>query len=91
MAKSTRDVSTCFVFKSYPEAFISPLFFNPPPPPPRERCSLTLFGLHLDFYLATPLHDITVIFQLFGSTFFTGFRTVFQKNIGELGFIFQDV
>ena len=23
-------------------------------PPVRERCSLTLFGLHLDFYLATP-------------------------------------
>ena len=88
MTKSTRDVSTCFVFKSYPEAFISPIFFNPPI---GGRCSLTLFGLYLDFYLATPHDDITVIFQLFGSTFLTGFRTVFQKNIGELGFIFQDV
>ena len=68
MTKSTPDVSTCFVFKSSPEAFISPLFFKnyftmgggngllpDLPPPVRERCSLTLFGLHLDFYLATPL------------------------------------
>ena len=28
MTKSTRDVSTCFVFKSSPETFISPLFFK---------------------------------------------------------------
>ena len=28
MTKSTPDVSTCFVFKSSPEAFISPLFFK---------------------------------------------------------------
>ena len=42
MTKSTRDVSTCFVFKSSPEAFISPLFFKKPftlgggqCPPPR--------------------------------------------------------
>ena len=28
MTKLTRDVSTCFVFKSSPEAFISPLFFK---------------------------------------------------------------
>ena len=55
MTKSTHDVSTCFVFKSSPEAFISPLFFKNYFPPARERCSLTLFGLHLDFYLATPL------------------------------------
>ena len=42
MTKSTRDISTCFVFKSSPEAFISPLFFKNPftlgggqcPPPP---------------------------------------------------------
>ena len=44
MTKSTPDVSTCFVFKSSPEAFISPLFFKnsftlgggngPPRPPP---------------------------------------------------------
>ena len=26
MTKSTRDISTCFVFKSSPEAFISPVF-----------------------------------------------------------------
>ena len=70
MTKSTRDVSTCFVFKSSPEAFISPLFFKnpftlvggnaplPDLPPVRERCSLTLFGLHFDFYLATPLAKI---------------------------------
>ena len=32
MTKSTRDVSTCFVFKSSPEAFISPLFSKNPPP-----------------------------------------------------------
>ena len=55
MTKSTRDVSTCFVFKSSPEAFISSLVFKSSPPPAWERCSLTLFGLHLDFYLATPL------------------------------------
>ena len=79
MAKSTRDVSTCFVFKSYPEAFISPLFFTTPPPPARERCSPTLFGLHLDFYLATPLHDITVILQLFGSTFLLDSGQCFRK------------
>ena len=33
MTKSTRDVSTCFVYKSSPEAFISPVFqkfFCPP-------------------------------------------------------------
>ena len=28
MTKSTPDVSTCSLFKSYPEAFISPLFFK---------------------------------------------------------------
>ena len=28
MTKSTPDVSTCSVFKSSPEAFISPLFFK---------------------------------------------------------------
>ena len=28
MTKSTPKVSTCFVFKSSPEAFISPLFFK---------------------------------------------------------------
>ena len=28
MIKSTPDVSTCFVFKSFPEAYISPLFFK---------------------------------------------------------------
>ena len=27
MTKSTHDVLTCFVFKSFPEAFSSPLFF----------------------------------------------------------------
>ena len=34
MTKSTRDVSTCLVFKSSPEAFISPLFFKNYSPPP---------------------------------------------------------
>ena len=29
--------------------------------PVRERCSLTLYGLHLDFYLATPLTDLLQI------------------------------
>ena len=43
MTKSTPEVSTRFVFKSSPEAFISPLFF---------KNKFTL-GLHLDFYLAT--------------------------------------
>ena len=28
MTKSTPDVSSCFVFKSSPEAFISPIFFK---------------------------------------------------------------
>ena len=28
MTKSTPDVSTCFVFKSSSEAFLSPLFFK---------------------------------------------------------------
>ena len=28
MTKLTPNVSTCLVFKSYPEAFISPLFFK---------------------------------------------------------------
>ena len=53
MTISTPDVSTYSVFKSSPEAFISPLFFknsftlgggqyHPPiPSPVRERCSLT--------------------------------------------------
>ena len=86
MTKSTRDVSTCFVFKSSPEAFISPVFQKffypgrgamPPsqtfPPPVRERCSLTLFGLHLDFYLATPLMPMqeavcTIFMMVFGVT-----------------------
>ena len=41
MTKSTRDVSTCFVFKSYPEAFISPLFFkNSLRPYPRSGAML---------------------------------------------------
>ena len=60
MTKSTPDVLICFVFKSSPETFLSPLFFKnsftlPDLPPVRERCSLTLFGLHLDFDLATTL------------------------------------
>ena len=62
MTKSTPDVSTCFVFKSSPEAFISPVFFKillpPSQTPIQERCSLALSGLHLDFYLATPLADM---------------------------------
>ena len=54
MTKSTPEVSTRFVFKSSPEAFISPIFFKNKFTP----------GLHLDFYLATHLeinlsdHDI---------------------------------
>ena len=51
MTKSTSDVSSCFVFKSSPEAFISPLFF-------KKSFTFTLFGLHLEFYLATPLNSI---------------------------------
>ena len=45
MTKSTPEVLTRFVFKSSPEAFISPLFF---------KNKFTL-GLHLDFYRGTPL------------------------------------
>ena len=48
MTKSTPDVSTCFVFKSSPEAFISPLFFSKFFYPGRGAL-LTLFGLHLGF------------------------------------------
>ena len=32
-----------------------PSHTSPPPTPVREQCSLTLFGLHLDLNLATPL------------------------------------
>ena len=46
MTKPTPEDSTRFVFKSSPEAFISPLFF---------KNKFTL-GLHLDFDLATPLN-----------------------------------
>ena len=45
MTKPTPEDSTRFVFKSSPEAFISPLFF---------KNKFTL-GFHLDFDLATPL------------------------------------
>ena len=57
MTRSTPDVSTCSVFKSSPEAFISPLFFKNSFTlgGGGGQLSLTLFGLHLDFYLATPL------------------------------------
>ena len=52
MTKLTPNVSTCLVFKSYPEAFISPLFFKNyftlgnaplpdlPPPPPHSGAML---------------------------------------------------
>ena len=70
MTKSTRDVSTYFVLNHLQKHSFH-LYFSkillpweggnaalPDFPPVRERCSLTSFGLHLDFYLATPLISI---------------------------------
>ena len=61
MIKSTRDVSICFVYKSSPEAFISPLFF---------KNSFTreggIFWLALGFLPSyAPVNNVYIIVTLF--------------------------
>ena len=58
MTKSTRDVSTCSVLKSSPEAFISPVFF---------KNSFTFGGGNVPFYY---FHDMIAI-KIFLFKFFT--------------------